>query len=143
MIQGWGGCCVAALQRSDTQRKKLTSKNNCSHCKQVEGPALAQRTVQNIKDFVRNRELAAMRQAITNRQWFVILYLGLRLVSLPQRMVMGSVSSKTEIFSYFVFTLVFKVLLFMFGKNVILARKRKKGCGSCNLTRRLGVRVTV
>ena len=53
----WSKVEVAAVMRhfKDPIRKgKLASKNECSHCKQVEGPALAQRTVRNI---------AARRQA--------------------------------------------------------------------------------
>ena len=42
---------------------KLASKNECSHCKQVEGPALTHRTVQNIRNVVRNCGIAAKRQA--------------------------------------------------------------------------------
>ena len=63
----WSKVEVAAVMRHFKDlicKGKLASKKECSHCKQVEGPALAARTVQNIRDFVRNRELAAMRQAI-------------------------------------------------------------------------------
>ncbi|CAB1419147.1 unnamed protein product, partial [Pleuronectes platessa] len=42
---------------------RLATKHECSHCKMVEGSVLAQRTVQNIRDFVRNRGTTAKRKA--------------------------------------------------------------------------------
>ncbi|KAK0151334.1 Histone-lysine N-methyltransferase set-1 [Merluccius polli] len=64
--KAWSKVEVAAVMRhfKDLIRKgKPASKNECSHCKQVEDPALTHRTVQNIRDFVRNRGIAAKRQA--------------------------------------------------------------------------------
>lgn len=62
----WSKAEVAAVMRhfrGHVCKGKLATKNECSHCKEVEGPALAQRTVQNIRDFVRNRGIAAKRQS--------------------------------------------------------------------------------
>ncbi|XP_059184663.1 uncharacterized protein LOC131967738 isoform X2 [Centropristis striata] len=62
----WSKPEVAAVMRhfrGHICKGKLATKNECSHCKLVEGPALAQRTVQNIRDFVRNRGIAAKRQS--------------------------------------------------------------------------------
>ncbi|XP_029984762.1 uncharacterized protein LOC115415361 isoform X2 [Sphaeramia orbicularis] len=53
----WLKAEVAAVLRhfrDHIQKGKLATKNECSKCKLVEGPVLAQRTVQNIRDFVRN-----------------------------------------------------------------------------------------
>lgn len=44
---------------------KLAAKTECIHCKMAEGSVLAQRTVQNIRDFVRNRGVTAKRQSQT------------------------------------------------------------------------------
>ena len=62
----WSKAEVAAVMRhfkSHINKGSLASKNECSHCKIVEGSVLAQRTVQNIRDFVRNRGTTAKRQA--------------------------------------------------------------------------------
>ncbi|XP_054863090.1 uncharacterized protein LOC118469983 [Amphiprion ocellaris] len=62
----WSKAEVAAVMRhfrDHISKGKLATKNECSHCKLVEDPVLAQRTVQNIRDFVRNRGTAAKRQA--------------------------------------------------------------------------------
>ncbi|XP_029983235.1 uncharacterized protein LOC115414162 isoform X1 [Sphaeramia orbicularis] len=62
----WLKAEVAAVLRhfrDHIQKGKLATKNECSQCKLVEGPVLAQRTVQNIRDFVRNRGIAAKRQS--------------------------------------------------------------------------------
>lgn len=62
----WSKAEVAAVLRhfkDHIQRGKLATKNECGHCKLVEGPVLAQRTVQNIRDFVRNRGITAKRQS--------------------------------------------------------------------------------
>ncbi|XP_029949996.1 uncharacterized protein LOC115390320 isoform X2 [Salarias fasciatus] len=61
----WSKAEVAAVMRhfrDHISKGKLATKNECSHCKLVEDPVLAQRTVQNIRDFVRNRGTAAKRQ---------------------------------------------------------------------------------
>lgn len=42
---------------------RLATKNESSHCKLVEGSVLAQRTVQNMHDFVRNRGISAKKQS--------------------------------------------------------------------------------
>ncbi|XDV36910.1 hypothetical protein PO909_006624 [Leuciscus waleckii] len=62
----WSKAEVAAVMRhfkGHISRGKLATKTECSHCKLVEDPVLAQRTVQNIRDFVRNRGIAAKRQS--------------------------------------------------------------------------------
>lgn len=62
----WSKAEVAAVLRrckDHIQKGKLATKNECSHCMLVEGPVLAQRTVQNIRDFVRNRGITAKRQS--------------------------------------------------------------------------------
>ncbi|XP_056448662.1 uncharacterized protein LOC130384480 isoform X1 [Gadus chalcogrammus] len=62
----WSKVEVAAVMRhfKDPIRKGIpASINECRHCKQAEGPALTHRTLQNIRDFVRNRGIAAKRQA--------------------------------------------------------------------------------
>lgn len=63
--KAWSKAEVAAVMRhfrDHISKGKLATKNECSHCKLAEGPALAQRTAQNIRDFVRNRGIAAKRQ---------------------------------------------------------------------------------
>ncbi|KAF3834432.1 hypothetical protein F7725_025636 [Dissostichus mawsoni] len=41
----------------------LATKSECHHCKRVEGKVLDERTVQNVRDFVRNRGIARKRQS--------------------------------------------------------------------------------
>ncbi|XP_026030861.1 uncharacterized protein LOC113026373 isoform X2 [Astatotilapia calliptera] len=65
----WSKAEVAAVMRhfkDHINKGKLATKNECSHCKLVEDPVLAGRTVQNIRDFVRNRGLTAKRQKKMN-----------------------------------------------------------------------------
>ncbi|XP_063343175.1 uncharacterized protein LOC134636870 [Pelmatolapia mariae] len=65
----WSKAEVAAVMRhfkDHINKGKLATKNECSHCKLVEDPMLAGRTVQNIRDFVRNRGLTAKRQKKMN-----------------------------------------------------------------------------
>ncbi|KAL3999238.1 PRA1 family protein 2 [Sarotherodon galilaeus] len=65
----WSKAEVAAVMRhfkDHINKGKLATKNECSHCKLVEDPVLAGRTVQNIRDFVRNRGLTAKRQTKMN-----------------------------------------------------------------------------
>lgn len=65
----WSKAEVAAVMRhfkDHINEGKLATKNECSHCKLVEDPVLAGRTVQNIRDFVRNRGLTAKRQKKMN-----------------------------------------------------------------------------
>lgn len=62
----WSNAEIAAVMRHFRDhicKGKLATKNECSPCKLVEDPVLAQRTVQNIRDFVRNRGTAAKRQS--------------------------------------------------------------------------------
>ncbi|XP_062421876.1 uncharacterized protein LOC119228025 isoform X2 [Pungitius pungitius] len=64
--RAWSKCEVQAVMRhfKDHIRKgHLATKNECSHCKLVEGPVLEQRTVQNVRDFVRNRGTAEKRRS--------------------------------------------------------------------------------
>ncbi|XP_070408956.1 uncharacterized protein [Nothobranchius furzeri] len=66
----WSTAEVVAVMRhfkNHISKGKLASKTECSHCKLVEGPVLANRTVQNIRDFVRNRGIAAKRQALKQK----------------------------------------------------------------------------
>ncbi|XP_034747424.1 uncharacterized protein LOC117956459 isoform X1 [Etheostoma cragini] len=57
------GAAVMRHFRDHISRGKLATTSECSHCKQVEDPVLAQRTVQNIRDYVRNRGIAAQKQS--------------------------------------------------------------------------------
>ncbi|XP_077422635.1 uncharacterized protein LOC144052444 isoform X2 [Vanacampus margaritifer] len=66
----WSKAEVAAVMRhfgSHIKKGKLASKVECSQCKRAEDPVLSQRTVQNIRDFVRNRITTAKRQAQKRR----------------------------------------------------------------------------
>lgn len=62
----WSKAEVAAVMRhfkTHVCKGKLATKNECSQCKEAEGEVLVHRTVQNIRDFVRNRGIAAKRQS--------------------------------------------------------------------------------
>lgn len=62
--KAWSKAEVGAVMRhfkDHISKGKLATKNECSHCKLVEGPVLDQRTAQNIRDFVRNRGVTAKR----------------------------------------------------------------------------------
>ncbi|XP_034542860.1 uncharacterized protein LOC117815322 isoform X2 [Notolabrus celidotus] len=62
----WSKAEVAAVMRhfhDHVREGKLATKDECTHCKLVEAPILAQRTMQNIQDFVLNRGVAAKRGA--------------------------------------------------------------------------------
>jgi len=64
--RAWSKAEIAAVMRhfkDHIKKGKLATKTECSHCKLVEGPVLAQRNVQNIRDFVRNRGVTAKRQS--------------------------------------------------------------------------------
>ncbi|XP_043978900.1 uncharacterized protein LOC122834482 isoform X2 [Gambusia affinis] len=66
----WSSAEISAVMRhfkAHIGKGKLATKNECNHCKLVEGPVLAQRTAQNIRDFVRNRGITAKRQAQKKR----------------------------------------------------------------------------
>ncbi|XP_029137390.2 uncharacterized protein [Labrus bergylta] len=62
----WSKAEVAAVMRHFRKHicnGSLATKKECSHCKVVEEPVLAERTVQNIRDLVRNRGIAAKRRS--------------------------------------------------------------------------------
>lgn len=62
----WSKAEVAAVMRhfgDHITKGKLASKPECRQCQQAEDPVLSQRTVQNIRDFVRNRITTNKRQA--------------------------------------------------------------------------------
>ncbi|XP_028254294.1 uncharacterized protein LOC114429882, partial [Parambassis ranga] len=57
----WSKAEVNAVMRhfkDHISKGQLATKTECTHCKMAEGSVLAQRTVQNIRDFVRNRGLS-------------------------------------------------------------------------------------
>ncbi|XP_057675952.1 uncharacterized protein LOC130906058 [Corythoichthys intestinalis] len=61
----WSKAEIAAIMRHFKEyinKGKLAPMKECRHCKLVEGSVLAQRTVQNIRDFVRNRGVAAKKK---------------------------------------------------------------------------------
>ncbi|KAJ4918539.1 hypothetical protein JOQ06_026217 [Pogonophryne albipinna] len=62
----WAKDEVAAVMRHfkcHIAKGNLATKSECQHCKLVEGKVLDERTVQNVKDFVRNRGIARKRQS--------------------------------------------------------------------------------
>ncbi|XP_029964810.1 uncharacterized protein LOC115400888 [Salarias fasciatus] len=62
----WSKAEVAAVMRhfgEHITEGKLASKPECRQCQQAEDPVLSQRSVQNIRDFVRNRITTNKRQA--------------------------------------------------------------------------------
>lgn len=62
----WTKAEVSAVMRhfqDHIRQGKLVTKSECSHCKAAEGSVLARRTIQNIRDFVRNRGLTAKRKS--------------------------------------------------------------------------------
>ncbi|XP_053707447.1 uncharacterized protein LOC128750869 [Synchiropus splendidus] len=62
----WSKTEVAAVMRhfrKHIEAGKLAGKDECSQCKLAEAPLLDHRSVQNIRDFVRNRGVTAKRQA--------------------------------------------------------------------------------
>lgn len=62
----WSKAEVNAVMRhfkDHISKGQLVTKTECTHCKMAEGSVLAQRTVQNIRDFVRNRGVTAKRQS--------------------------------------------------------------------------------
>ncbi|XP_056598321.1 uncharacterized protein LOC130416996 [Triplophysa dalaica] len=64
--QPWSPTEIAAVMRhfkSHITHGKLASKIDCHQCKSSEHPALSTRSLQNIRDFVRNRGLTRKRQA--------------------------------------------------------------------------------
>ncbi|KAI4793452.1 hypothetical protein KUCAC02_032708 [Chaenocephalus aceratus] len=66
MKKAWAKNEVAAVMRHFKlfiAQGHLATKSECQHCKMVEGKVLDERTVQNIRDFVRNRGIARKRQS--------------------------------------------------------------------------------
>ncbi|XP_034056095.1 uncharacterized protein LOC117535690 isoform X1 [Gymnodraco acuticeps] len=64
--KAWAKNEVAAVMRHFKlyiAKGHLATKSECQHCKLVEGKVLDERTVQNIRDFVRNRGIARKRQS--------------------------------------------------------------------------------
>ncbi|KAK1904877.1 Cyanuric acid amidohydrolase [Dissostichus eleginoides] len=62
----WAKNEVAAVMRHfklHIAKRNLATKSECHHCKLVEGKVLDERTVQNVRDFVRNRGIARKRQS--------------------------------------------------------------------------------
>ncbi|KAI9521364.1 hypothetical protein NQZ68_007679 [Dissostichus eleginoides] len=62
----WAKNEVAAVMRHfklHIAKGNLATKSECHHCKLVEGKVLDERTVQNVRDFVRNRGIARKRQS--------------------------------------------------------------------------------
>ncbi|KAK1900435.1 N-lysine methyltransferase KMT5A-A [Dissostichus eleginoides] len=62
----WAKDEVAAVMRHFKlyiAKGNLATKSECHHCKLVEGKVLDERTVQNVRDFVRNRGIARKRQS--------------------------------------------------------------------------------
>ncbi|KAI4822623.1 hypothetical protein KUCAC02_008155 [Chaenocephalus aceratus] len=62
----WAKDEVAAVMRHfkcHIAKGNLATKSECQHCKLVEGKVLDERTVQNVRDFVRNRGIARKRQS--------------------------------------------------------------------------------
>ena len=62
----WAKDEVAAVMRHFKlyiAKGHLATKSECQHCKLVEGKVLDGRTVQNVRDFVRNRGIARKRQS--------------------------------------------------------------------------------
>jgi len=66
----WSKDEVAAVMRHfklHIAKGNLATKSECQHCKLVEGKVLDERTVQNVRDFVRNRGISRKRQS--QSQW--------------------------------------------------------------------------
>ncbi|XP_077089983.1 uncharacterized protein LOC143741597 isoform X2 [Siphateles boraxobius] len=67
--QIWAPTEIAAVMKhfqNHIARGKLVSKVQCQQCKTAEHPALASRSVQNIRDFVRNRGVSLKRKRVQN-----------------------------------------------------------------------------
>ncbi|XP_039519797.1 uncharacterized protein LOC120473826 isoform X4 [Pimephales promelas] len=65
--QMWSPKEISAVMkhfRNHIARGKLVSKIECEQCKTAEHPALASRSVQNIRDFVRNRGVSLKRKQV-------------------------------------------------------------------------------
>lgn len=63
--QQWSPTEIAAVMRhfkNHITQGKLATKIDCQQCKNAEHPALANRSLQNIRDFVRNRGLTEKRK---------------------------------------------------------------------------------
>lgn len=64
--QQWSPTEVAAVMRhfrDHIKKGKLATKIECQQCKTAEHPALTSRTVQNIRDFVRNRGVSLKKKS--------------------------------------------------------------------------------
>lgn len=67
----WSPTEIAAVLRhfrDHVARGKLASKIECQQCKTAEHPALANRSLQNIRDFVRNRGLTLKKKNLKNTE---------------------------------------------------------------------------
>lgn len=61
----WSPIEVAAVMRDFAEhikKGKLATMIECQQCKKAEDPALAGRSIQNIRDFVRNRGVTLKRK---------------------------------------------------------------------------------
>ncbi|MED6269395.1 hypothetical protein CHARACLAT_032695 [Characodon lateralis] len=61
----WSPVAVAAVMRhfgKHIKKGKLATMIECQQCKKAEDPALADRSIQNIQDFVRNRGVTLKRK---------------------------------------------------------------------------------
>ncbi|KAI7812500.1 hypothetical protein IRJ41_002902 [Triplophysa rosa] len=67
--QPWSPTEIAAVMRhfkSHITQGKLATKIDCQQCKNAEHPALSNRSLQNIRDFVRNRGLTLRKRQAQN-----------------------------------------------------------------------------
>lgn len=67
----WSPTEIAAVMRhfrNHIARGKLATKIECQQCKNAEHPAFASRSVQNIRDFVRNRGLTLKKKQSQDTQ---------------------------------------------------------------------------
>ncbi|XP_046692025.1 uncharacterized protein LOC124376792 isoform X3 [Silurus meridionalis] len=72
----WSPTEVSAVMRHfrhHIARGKLATKIECQQCKNAEHPALASRSVQNIRDFVRNRGLTLKKKQSQNNEYVLFL----------------------------------------------------------------------
>lgn len=62
----WSNAEVAAVMKhfkAHITKGKLATPTECQQCKTAEDPVLAKRSVQKIRDFVRNRGISLKRKA--------------------------------------------------------------------------------
>lgn len=77
--RAWSANEVNAVMKhfhSHISKGALATKAECEHCKRAEDPFLRERTVQNIRDFVRNRGLMLKRQSSWQDQCLLPFDLG-------------------------------------------------------------------